>query len=131
MKPEIRKYLLDIETSISSIEEYLGEERNFKKYEANKLLRRGIEIIGEAVNRILKLDASVSISEAWQIVDTRNWVIHGYDNVIIWGIIVKYLPLLKQELQNLLKSWLQKLQRRKEERRFPSEGRLSFFSRCA
>jgi uncharacterized protein with HEPN domain len=99
MKPEIRKYLLDIETSISSIEEYLGEERNFKKYEANKLLRRGIEIIGEAVNRILKLDASVSISGARQIVDTRNWVIHGYhkvDNVIIWGIIVKYLPLLKR-----------------------------------
>lgn len=111
MKPESRKYLLDIETSISSIEEYLGEERNFKKYEANKLLRRGIEreieIIGEAVNRILKLDASVSISGARQIVDTRNWVIHGYDkvdNVIIWGIIVKYLPLLKQEVQGLLKA---------------------------
>jgi uncharacterized protein with HEPN domain len=34
-------------------------------------------------------------------------VIHGYDkvdNVIIWGIIVKYLPLLKQEVQVLLKT---------------------------
>ena len=55
----------------------------------------------------MKLDASVSISGARQIVDTRNWVIHGYDkvdNVIIWGIIVKYLPLLKQEVQTLLKA---------------------------
>ncbi|HBL75687.1 MAG TPA: hypothetical protein DD458_10710 [Prolixibacteraceae bacterium] len=36
----------------------------------------------------------------------RNRVIHGYDkidNEIVWGIIVKYLPVLKIEINNLLK----------------------------
>lgn len=110
MKREIKKYLLDIQTSIDSINEYLGEERNFLKYQKNKLLRRGIEreieIIGEAMNRIMKLDASIGIENARRIVDMRNWVIHSYDkvdDVVIWGIVTIHLPKLKNEIENLLK----------------------------
>jgi uncharacterized protein with HEPN domain len=87
----------------------LGDERNFKIYESNKLLRRGVEreleIIGEAVNRILKIDPEVDISNSRRIVNLRNWVIHAYnnvDNVIIWGIIDKDLPLLKKQVSDLL-----------------------------
>ena len=51
MKREIKKYLFDINTSVNSIFEYLGSERNFIEYQKNKLLRRGIEreieIIGD------------------------------------------------------------------------------------
>jgi uncharacterized protein with HEPN domain len=58
-------YLLDILNSIDSIFEFLGEERNFKQYESNKLLRRAVEreleIIGEATNRILKINPEVDI----------------------------------------------------------------------
>lgn len=110
MQLEIQKYLFDIQTSINSINEYLGDKRNFFTYQNNKLLRRGIEreleIIGEAANRILKIDPSVKIDNARKIVDLRNWVIHGYDkidDVIIWGIISKQLPLLKIQVDNLLK----------------------------
>jgi len=42
------------------------------------------------MNRIIKLDNNIEIENSRQIVDARNWVIHGYDkvdNVIIWGII--------------------------------------------
>ena len=102
-------YLVDIMNSIDSINEYLGDERNFKIYESNKLLRRGVEreleIIGEAVNRILKIDPEVDISNSRRIVNLRNWVIHAYnnvDNVIIWGIIEKDLPLLKKQVSDLL-----------------------------
>ncbi|MCC5928660.1 MAG: DUF86 domain-containing protein [Cyclobacteriaceae bacterium] len=38
-------------------------------------------------------------------VDTRYWVIHGYDkvdDVIIWGIAVNHLPKLQQEIQKYL-----------------------------
>ena len=73
------------------------------------MLRRGIEreieIIGEATNRILKLEENIEIRNARQIVDTRNWVIHGYDkvdDVVIWGIISNHLPKLKEEIENLL-----------------------------
>lgn len=109
MKREIKKYLFDIKTSIDSIFDYLGDERNFFEYQKNKLLRRGIEreieIIGEATNRILRIDPDFNLTNARQIVDTRNWVIHGYDkvdDVVIWGIISNHLPNLKREIDECL-----------------------------
>jgi uncharacterized protein with HEPN domain len=58
MELEIKKFLFDIHESIDSIEKYLGEQRDFKVYMANKMLRRAVErefeIIGEAMNRIEK-----------------------------------------------------------------------------
>lgn len=36
----------------------------------------------------------------------RNRVIHGYDSVddvIVWGTLVRHLPLLKNEVEELLK----------------------------
>ena len=64
-----------------------------------------IEIIGEATNKILKLDSNIHIENARQIVDTRNWVIHGYDkvdDVVIWGIVSNHLPKLQKEVEKLL-----------------------------
>ncbi|WP_372773209.1 DUF86 domain-containing protein [Mangrovibacterium sp.] len=110
MQREILKYLHDIRESISSIYDYLGDKRDFNVYLSNKLLRRGIEreleIIGEATNRILKLDEHIDISDSRRIVDLRNWVIHGYDRVddiIIWGIISKDLPKLEEQVDKLIK----------------------------
>ena len=110
MQLEIQKYLFDIQTSIDSINEYLGDKRDFNEYLNNKLLRRGIEreleIIGEAANRLLKIDSTIKIDNVRKIVDLRNWVIHGYDkidDVIIRGIISKQLPLLKNQVDALLK----------------------------
>ena len=109
MPRDIKMYLLDISNSIDSIFEYLGNERNFKLYDTNKLIRRAVEreleIIGEATNRIIKINPTIDISNARRIVSLRNWVIHSYDNVdnvIIWGIIDKDLPLLKTQVDNLL-----------------------------
>ena len=107
---EIKKYLYDIQESIDSIENYLGEKREFKIYVSDKMLRRAIErefeIIGEAMNRIDKLDPDIEITSKWQIINMRNRVIHGYDkidNEIIWGTIIRHFPTLKTEDENLLK----------------------------
>ena len=57
------------------------------------------------MNRILSKDPTIEFSNARKIVDTRNRIIHGYDTVsdeIIWGIVVKHLPILKTEIQILL-----------------------------
>jgi len=76
MKREIKKYLYDIKTAIESINEYLGDKRDFFEYQNNKLLRRAIEreieIIGEAMNNILKIEPDINIENARKIVDTRN-----------------------------------------------------------
>ena len=109
MDNEIKKYLFDIQESIDSIQKYLGDKRDFKVYMADKMLRRAIErefeIIGEAMTRIEKLDSTIEISSKRQIISMRNRVIHGYDkidNEIIWGTIVRHLPTLKLEIDNLL-----------------------------
>ncbi len=110
MDNSILKFLFDIQESINSIENYLGEKRDFNVYMANKMLRRAVErefeIIGEAMSRIEKLDPSLGISGKKQIISMRNRVIHGYDKIddeIIWGTIVRHLPILKLEIGNLLK----------------------------
>jgi uncharacterized protein with HEPN domain len=109
MNENVKKFLYDIKVSIESIEKYLGDNQNFNKYLSNKMLRRAIErefeIIGEAMNHLVKLDENIKISAKKLIIGMRNRVIHGYDkidNVIIWGTIVKHLPLLKKEVTALL-----------------------------
>lgn len=109
MKLEVKKYLFDIQEAIESIEKYLDGKRDFNIYVKNKMLRRAVErefeIIGEAMNRIEKIDSSLSISSKKQIISMRNRVIHGYDkidNEIVWGTIVRHLPILKKEIRNLL-----------------------------
>jgi uncharacterized protein with HEPN domain len=57
------------------------------------------------MSRILKKDTSFHFSNSRKIVDTRNRIIHGYDNVsdeIIWGMIINHLSTLKQEIEQLL-----------------------------
>jgi uncharacterized protein with HEPN domain len=109
MKDEIKKYLFDIKEAAGSIFEYLGEKRNFLEYSKNKMLRRAVErefeIIGEAMSNILKLDPDFYIQDARRIIDLRNFVIHGYDkvdDVIIWGIISRDLPELKEDVEDIL-----------------------------
>jgi len=109
MQDNIKKYLYDILVSTNSIFDFLGEKRDFIAYENDKLLRRAVErefeIIGEATNRILKIEKDFPIENAERIIGLRNYVIHGYDkvdNVIIWGIISRDLPELKKEVEKLL-----------------------------
>lgn len=111
MELEVKKFLFDILESINSIESFLGETREFKIYMKNKMLRRTVErefeIIGEAMSRIGKINPEIIISSKRQIISMRNRVIHGYDkidNEIVWGTIVRHLPGLKQEIEDLLKS---------------------------
>lgn len=57
------------------------------------------------MNRILKQNAQIQISDSRKIVAVRNRIIHGYDSVsddVIWGIVVKQLPILKIEIEKLL-----------------------------
>jgi uncharacterized protein with HEPN domain len=56
----------------------------------------------------LKLDPEIDISDSRRIVNLRNLVIHAYDsvdNVIIWGIIDNDLPLLRNQVSELLKNY--------------------------
>lgn len=96
-------------SSIDEINEYIAGNRTYEYYCNSKILRRAVErnleIIGEAMNRILKIDSSIPIQHAKDIISTRNKISHGYEQVnhdIIWGIVINHLPVLKAEAEKLL-----------------------------
>jgi uncharacterized protein with HEPN domain len=102
--------LNDIEQSIQEIYEFLPEVRNFlvfqKDLKTRKAVERNIEIIGEAMDRLLKANPEIQITDSRKIVDTRNRIIYGYDSVsedVIWLIANKYLPVLEEEINRILK----------------------------
>ncbi|GHT41069.1 antitoxin [Bacteroidia bacterium] len=108
---DINICLKDIERSISEIWGFLPEQRDFfefqKDLKARKAVERNIEIIGEAMSRILKTNPDFPIEASRKIVDTRNRIIHGYDSVsedVLWLIIINYLPNLERQVKGLLSS---------------------------
>ena len=101
--------LSDIYESIISIDEHLEGRRIFEEYAINKTKRRAVEreleIIGEAMTKLLKFNPEIKISYARLIVDLRNKVIHAYDSVddvLIWKIVLKDIPVLEKEVRVLL-----------------------------
>jgi uncharacterized protein with HEPN domain len=67
-------------------------------------VERNFEIMGEAMNNILKYQNNIAVSYARKIVDTRNKLIRGYDEIKpenIWNVIIKHLPLLKIQVEKL------------------------------
>ncbi|RYE50274.1 MAG: DUF86 domain-containing protein [Sphingobacteriales bacterium] len=110
MDTKIKVWLYDILNAIVEIESFFDPgEKTFEHYQSDlrtrRAIERNIEIIGEALSRLLKSDETLAISNSRKIVDTRNRIIHGYDSVsdeVIWGIVVKHLPTLKQEVEALL-----------------------------
>ncbi len=109
MEIEIKTWLQDINRSIEEINSFLPSKRDFFEFQndlkTKKAIERNLEIIGEALNRILKEEPEIKITDSRKIVDTRNRIIHGYDGVtedVIWLIVIKYLPILKVEVENLL-----------------------------
>jgi uncharacterized protein with HEPN domain len=110
MQDEIKVWLEDIEKAIAEINDFLPEPRNFLEFEKDiktkRAVERNIEIIGEAMSRILKINPEIEISDSRKIVDTRNRIIHGYDSVsddVIWLIVVRYLPALDKEIKEIKK----------------------------
>jgi uncharacterized protein with HEPN domain len=112
MDERILKWLYDIKMAIDEIDGYFNTyEKDFFKYRCNIILKRAIErdleIVGEAVNRILQRDSEFGnkITNARAIIGLRNQVIHAYDNISdenIWSILINHLPKLKAEVDVLI-----------------------------
>ena len=112
MDEKILKWLYDIKFAIEEVDSYFnGKEKNFFEYRRNVMLKRAVErdleIIGEAINRILKRDENFieQVSNARSIIGLRNQVIHAYDNISdenIWSVLTNHLPKLKKEIDDLI-----------------------------
>jgi len=110
MDNEIKTWLFDINSAITEIDGFFEEGKKiFENYrqdlKTKRAVERNIEIIGEAVKRILDKNSNIELTNARKIVDARNRIIHGYDTIsddVIWGIIVRHLPKLKTEVEELM-----------------------------
>ncbi len=110
MDEEISKYLTDINRCIEHIDIFLSTRpRQFQTFCDDICFRSAVQweiaIIGEAMNRILKIQPDIPITSARKIVNTRNYLIHGYDSLredILWAIVINHLPVLKAEIEALL-----------------------------
>ena len=85
--------------------------RHFNEYLADELLRSGVErqleIVGEALTKLRKLDAATAalLADLPRIVGFRNVLVHGYadvDDKIVWGVVEANIAPLIRDLDRLL-----------------------------
>jgi len=81
MESDIQTWLYDILHSIDEVEKYFaGKPMLFEHFrqdiKTKRAVERNLEIIGEAVSRILKKDSTIQITNARKVVDTRNKITH-------------------------------------------------------
>lgn len=104
------KYLSDILRAVELIEEFTFSVADFDEYVGDQKTQSAVErqlgIIGEAVNKFEIIHPESSLENSRKIVGFRNRLIHAYDAVdpsMIWTIIKRYLPPLKEEIIQKMK----------------------------
>ena len=109
MTEQAKKLLTDILNAIDLIEFFISDTPSFDLYEKDSKTRSAVErqlgIIGEAVGKFDVKFSSKSFQNAGEIIGFRNRLIHAYDNIddaIIWVILKKHLPKLKDEAKEKL-----------------------------
>lgn len=110
MHADSRKLLWDAQIAVNRIARFT-ENKNFPDYEMDEFLRaaveRQFEIIGEAFNRLRRVDPDTAtmIAELPRIIAFRNVLIHGYaevDHLLVWGVVEGKLAALRATIENLL-----------------------------
>lgn len=107
---EAKKCLEDVRQAANLILQFTAG-KSFAEYDDDALVRsaveRQFEVIGEAVNRLSKIDSELAkgLPEAPRIVAFRNILIHGYDVVddqVVWDVIQHNLVPLHAQVRSLL-----------------------------
>lgn len=106
-------YLYDVKTAIEEVESYFKDyPMRYDVFEKDYLRRSAVErkteIMGEAINRILKIKPDFPLPNARAIVDTRNRIIHGYDSVkpeFLWGLVIRHIPNLKKDIECIISKY--------------------------
>jgi uncharacterized protein with HEPN domain len=112
MQHEVRKHLFDIAQAASDIQEFT-RDLTYAQYLADTktqaAVERKFEIIGEALNRIKRLDKDLlaAIPQHERIIAFRNVISHGYDIIaaeLVWDAVQNHLPGLRGMVEDLLKA---------------------------
>ena len=110
---EVLAYLQDVLDAINDVQScFIGFPKRYDLFEKDMMRRcvveRKVEIMGEAINRIRKIDSTVIIPNARAIIDTRNRIIHAYDNVqsdFLWSLVIRHIPELKKDIERIITAY--------------------------
>lgn len=108
---EVLTYLQDVLDAISDLQScFVGFPNRYDLLDIMRkcVVERKVEIMGEAINRIRKVDPEVAIPNARAIIDTRNRIIHAYDNVqpeFLWSLVVRHIPELKKDIEHIISEY--------------------------
>ncbi len=113
MNEFIAVYLYDVKRAIEEVESFFaGYPMRFNVFEKDYLRRSAVErkaeIMGEAINRILKIERDFPLPNARAIIDTRNRIIHGYDSVkpeFLWSLVIRHIPNLKNDVEQIISEY--------------------------
>jgi hypothetical protein len=103
-----RLYLADISGAIDRILRYTasGREAFFRDPMTQDAVLRNLEVVGEAVKGVGEGIRAAHPQVPWKkIAGMRDRVIHGYFQVdldIVWEVVEKELPTLRQQLAAIL-----------------------------
>lgn len=109
MENRKQKLLADLTLAIEELERFTAGatlERFLVDRALQLIVEREFEIVGEALNRLLRLnpDVDAHVPEIHRIIGLRNILAHGYDAVdyrILWSAAIDHLAKLKKDLANL------------------------------
>ena len=104
-----KECLLDIKEAIERINKYAIQGR--EEFEKNELIQNWIihhlQIIGEAVNQLSEDYLKRYYNIPWsKIIGMRNILVHRYfgiDTKIVWTVVEQDLPILKRNIDEILK----------------------------
>ncbi|MCM1348585.1 MAG: DUF86 domain-containing protein [Firmicutes bacterium] len=110
MDETVLKYLEDVRLACEDVEYFFVDYPNrFDVFSNDRLMiravERSVEIMGEAINRILRREPDFNLPNARVIVQTRNRVIHSYEKVeneFLWGLVKRHIPKLKADVERII-----------------------------
>lgn len=109
-----KKYLIDIVLAIELIRKFNEDTLDFEAYEKDlktqSATERQLVIIGEALNKLKKIDTDIEIENGKQIIGFLNRLVHAYDtidNSIVWAILNRHLDKLYDEIKAVLNNKFQ------------------------
>ena len=110
MKPEVLTALENIRLAIEEIDRFVRYRDGYQNYLAHResqvMAERFIIVIGEGVARIKLHAPEAAITDAPQIRGMRNRLVHDYDRIdqaAVFQVLTRHIPLLKTEVEALLK----------------------------
>jgi uncharacterized protein with HEPN domain len=112
MNDEIQKLLFDVKLASEDIIKFINN-LDYSGFLKNKMVQKAVErefeIIGEALNRIKRLNPEImeDISEHHRIIGFRNILTHGYDVIdekLVWDAVTIHLPILQKEIKKLIEA---------------------------